>query len=366
MKKVLFLAVLVFSLLVLPLSTFAKEATWYKCLKGKIGDYPVTVHLTKYEKQLNGYYYYDKYMTPLILIGNTNGDSITLISYINNSDGENFSGIFKNGIYSGQWSSQGAETKNLSFSFKEDAKLSGMFEFVYVKGEKDLFRNFEKSPDATYFEASVWPSAEYPNYRFIRKSICEEKKLSTRLVELGPKFKDNMRDFFAGYMKEYENITKKEIEDIGWTSMYNVAEDDILGVVYYDKNLFITSRFMYAYGGGAHGNYTTGYNVYDLKNSEKLALGNVLTDEGIKNLPNLLEKNFRLQNEVPVKQSLEDFGLFTDTIHVTENFLITPGCMMFCYVPYEIGPYAMGEARIYIPINEVEKYIKPRAKELLK
>jgi hypothetical protein len=365
MKKLLALAVLVLSLLVLPLSAFAKEASWYKCFKGKISGYPVTFQLHKYTDQVTGYYYYDKYMMPLVVYGSSKGDSLNLAAYINSNVTEHFMGILKNGVYSGHWS-LGGDSSDLDFSMKEDAKLSAMFEFVYVKGEKDLFRNFEKSPDATYLEASVWPTTEYPNYRFIRKSICEEKKISTRLVELEPKLKDNMRDFFANYMKEYESITTKEIEDMGWTSMYNVAEDDVLGITYYDKNLFITSRFMYAYTGGAHGNYSTGYNVYDLKNSEKLALSNVLTDEGIKNLPDLLEKNFRMQNQVPETQSLQEFGLFTDTIHVTENFLITPGCMMFCYVPYEIGPYAMGEARIYLPINEVEKYLKPRAKELLK
>ena len=148
MKKLLALAVLVLSLLVLPLSAFVKEASWYKCLKGNIGGYPVTLQLHKYTDQVTGYYYYDKYMMPLVVYGSAKGDSLSLAAYVNTIDAEHFRGILKNGVYSGYWS-VGGDSSDLGFSMKEDAKLSGMFEFVYVKGEKDLFRNFEKSPDAT-------------------------------------------------------------------------------------------------------------------------------------------------------------------------------------------------------------------------
>jgi hypothetical protein len=147
---------------------------------------------------------------------------------------------------------------------------------------------------------------------------------------------------------------------LGYTSMYNLSEEDQLQIAYFDKNLFVVSRFGYSYTGGAHGNYGTGFSVYDLKNKERLKLSDVLTEAGIKILPEILEKNFRKQYKVEDTQSLSEYGLFDDTIHVNENFILTPGCMVFDYVPYEIGPYAAGEIKIYIPMIDIDKYLQPR------
>jgi soluble P-type ATPase len=83
-------------------------------------------------------------------------------------------------------------------------------------------------------------------------------------------------------------------------------------------------------------------------------------------LPVLLEKNYREQNDVDPKQTLSEAGLFIDTIRANENFMITPGALIFHYVPYEIGPYAAGEIVIYIPFGEIEFYLKPEMKKLLR
>lgn len=80
----------------------------------------------------------------------------------------------------------------------------------------------------------------------------------------------------------------------------------------------------------------------------------------------MLEKYFKIQRGVPQEKTLMDAGLFIDTIPVNENFMISPGNIMFNYVPYEIASYADGEIKITIPLNEFQDYVKPEVIELFK
>lgn len=354
---------LIFTVLALSLNVFGKDSGWYKCFKGKIGSYPVTAHLNKVGGQVTGYYYYDKYMMPLSIFGSFEGDSLKLIAYSNSYMSESFNGVLKGGGYKGDWFVDGKDEK-LTFALEDDTKLSGMFSYEFVTGEKKLMKNYDKSPAASYMEASIWPNENYAAYVFMRRAICGEKDISTRNSELITPMGKNMQNFFQGYMKDYKDVTKDEIGD-GWATMYNASEEDIISPFYYDKSVFVTAHYNYTYTGGAHGNYATTYSVYDLAASKKLGLNDVLTTEGKNRMPALLEKNYRQQNNIPDSMKLNE-ELFVDTIYVTENFAITPGAMLFSYPPYDIASYAAGEIRIYVPINEVEKYLKPAALKLIK
>lgn len=360
MKKFAVLAVFIFCT-----GIFSKDVSWYKCLKGNIGGYAVTMHLNKYNDQLGGYYYYDKYMMPFTVIGDSKGDTISLAAYMNSWQTESFNGVFKSGVYSGNWL-QNDTAKKTSFKLQESAENSAMFEYVFVYGEQYLFKNYDKSPNVTYLEASVWPSDRNPDKENLRYILSKENNFPADITVIGGEMISKRDKFIKEYMKSNKDLTKNDIDDMGYTSSYNVAEEDHSNLVFLNDKLIVISNFSYLYSGGAHGNYATGYSVYDLKSLNRLRLMDVLSKEGIDELPALLEKNYRIQNAVPDTVKLSDFDLFTDTIYATENFALTPGCMMFGYPPYDIATYAAGEVKIYVPINEVEKYLKPKAFQLIK
>jgi hypothetical protein len=359
MKKFAVLAVLILSV-----NLFAKDVSWYKCFKGKIGDYPVTLHINKYGEQVTGYYNYDKYAQPLTVMGTSKGDSLILSVYFGNEDYENFSGKLFKGKYSGRWESD--KNKSMNFELNEDTKISGMYEFVYVTGEKKLLKDYKNSPYASYLEGTIWPTDDNPRAEMLEKILITERHFPAGTTSPGERMLANKNEFFANYKKDNKDVTVAELKDLGYTSMYNLAIEDYLRIAYQDEKILVLSGFSYAYTGGAHGNYGTGFTTYDIKTGKKFSVGEVLTDEGVKEMPKLLEKNFRRQNNAPETQSLTEFGLLVDTIYANDNFALTPGCLMFSYTPYEIGPYAAGEINIYIPINEVEKYLKPKALQLIK
>ena len=343
-------------------SGLSKDKSWYKVFKGNINNAEVTMHLVSFNDDVRGFYYYDKYKIPMVAIGNLKEDSLSLYAYLNNDDAELFKGVFKNSSYTGTWSKE--ENKNLNFSLKENTALSSEFEFVYVYGKKTLNTEVEYPPEVTYTEGSVWPAGNSGNSAFLRKELLKEKNYPQNLNSIGSRMLANKNRFIEDYLEQNKDLTADDIRDMGYS--LTLEEHDILSIAYLDKNLAVFSRIFYSYTGGAHGNYGTGYLCVNLDDRSVIQLGDIITAAGIAKLPAILEKKFREQNDVKPGQLLSDFGLFVDTIPVNDNFIITPGALIFSYVPYEIAPYAGGEVVIYIPISDIELYLKPDYKKLLK
>ncbi len=361
MKKLL----LIVAALVLSASNSYSADGWYKFFSGKVGGKTAYINLIRFESVISGYYF-DENKQPRRIIGEIKGDSIMMSPYTANSSFDDFRGVFRNGAYKGTCTVNEKETK-IDFEFTVDQAASDLFDFIFVKQDKKLFKGYKNSPTASYTEGCIWPNEKYTQYEYLRAVISQQKKFPGGMKSVSSTLKNNMEAFFTSYFDNYKDVTKKEIEKDNYLSSgYSLEDEDLMVPAYYDNNIFIISSMNYSFTGGAHGNYGTGYYTIDLKNKKILKLEDILTTDGIKNMPALLEKYFRIQFEVADSSSLTDAGLFADTINVNDNFCLTPRCLMFCYTPYEIGPWALGEVNIYIPINELQNYMKPDAVSLIK
>ncbi len=359
MKKFLLLTAF---FILLSSSLIGGDKSWFKSLSGNIGGSPVTMNILKYGDEIKGYYYYNKYSVLINVLGTLKGDSLSIVAYLNSYDTESFKGILKNGTYSGKWELD--TTKTETFLLKDNSAISDMFEYVYVYGTKKLFERMETSPTATYTEGSIWPVDDNENSLFLRKQILKEKNFPLSLNSIGGRMLENKNSYMKSFFEMNSGVKEEEAGDMGWS--YSMEDQDILTLAYIDKKIAILSRFSYNYSGGAHGNYGTGFVCFDIKDQKVIILEDILNKQGLSKLSALLEKNYRKQNEIDAKQSLSEAGLFEDTIRANNNFIITPGAIVFSYVPYEIAPYAAGEVMIYIPFEEIEEYIKPEFKKLLK
>ncbi len=90
-----------------------------------------------------------------------------------------------------------------------------------------------------------------------------------------------------------------------------------------------------------------------------LQLSDVLVPAGSKALPQLLAQSFRRQYGLKPADKLTDGGLSENTIKPTDNFFVTGKGIGFNYVPYEIGPYAMGEILLFIPFTDLKDLLQP-------
>ncbi|MBZ0202504.1 MAG: RsiV family protein [Ignavibacteria bacterium] len=358
MKKLPFLLIIVTIFNV----SFSGDKYWFKSLSGTIDSYPVILNVVKAGDDLRGYYYYEKNKKPMVVYGTFKGDSLVLSAYFTYEDSEIFSGIFSGGSYTGTWRGKDG-SKNSEFRLKEQ-KISSDFEYVYVEGSERLFKDIE-SPNAHYSDGIVWPTDKYSNSLFLRNAILKQKNLKSGLTAIGDimlaEKKKYMKDFF-----EYNKDVKRDdvSGDGGWS--YSLDQVDIIMPVYFDGDLFVISSYDYSYTGGAHGNYGTFYTNLDLKRKKILSLDDVLTKKGIDKMPELLEKYYKLERNIPSGTSLMESGLFVDTIRTNDNFLISPGNIMFNYIPYEIASYADGEVTIFVPYEEFSGYVKPEVKELFR
>ncbi len=358
MKKIVLLLLFVFAVN----TSQSGDKYWFKTLTGSINLYPVTMNLVKYGDELRGYYYYDKYKKPMVVYGNFSGDSLLMGAYYGYEDSETFKGIFSENTYKGVWTSKDG-TLTQDFRLVENKSSSAGFEYVHVEGSERLFKELE-TPNAHYADGVVWPTEKYANSLFVRNAILKQMNKKTGLTEIGELMLADRKKFMKDFFEYNKDVKKEDVADGGWS--YSLDQVDIIMPVYYDDNLFAISSYDYAYTGGAHGNYGTAYTNLDLKRRKILTLNDVLTKNGIEKMPALLEKYYKLERGIPPGTSLMESGLFVDTIRTNDNFLITPGNIMFNYIPYEISSYADGEVTIFIPYEEFSAYVKPEVRELFR
>ena len=176
-------------------------------------------------------------------------------------------------------------------------------------------------------------------------------------------FLKRKKDFLNTYVSDNKEVNDAELKEASMA--YNLDEDSKMLIAFQSSKMMVFAFTFYSYTGGAHGNYGTSYTSVDLTSNKVLALDQVITESGKRQLQNLLEKNFRKQFNLKPTDSLTEGGLFENKIEPNENFYVTGKGIGFCYNPYEIGPYAMGEVNIFIPFSDLKNFLKENFKKLV-
>jgi Protein of unknown function (DUF3298) len=331
--------------------------SWYQSYKGTIDKYPITVHLHKMGEALQGYYYYDSKQEPIAVSGSQNPKTlvISLQAELKTEGIEEFTlNINKEGL-TGFWTNK---VKRLAVTLKKNVITTTSFDFIFTEGETKLKPAMKESPIATFKMASVWPTAS-PQLeaikQIIRKSFDEFKSNE----DIGKLFLKQKKVYFDEYLKE--KPSDQDLKDMG--ASYNRANDATLLVMFQSERIVTFANMGYTFEGGAHGNYATAYISVNLSNGKVLKTNDVLTAEGIKQLPKLLEKSFRRTYNIKANETLISAGLFESTIKPTDNIFVTDKGIGFGYPPYEIGPYAMGQLDLFIPFAELNQWLMPSVKK---
>lgn len=111
--------------------------------------------------------------------------------------------------------------------------------------------------------------------------------------------------------------------------------------------------------GNAHGDFYTHYLNVDLNNGKLVALSDIFTLEGLKELPQAIATAAHAMR--PILGQTEICQLPS-----SNNYYITAGGqIVFVYAPYEVASYAQGEIRVPIDIELLSTYFTPYGMELL-
>lgn len=358
-----------FVLLTLPINSsgFAQtvnKLSWYKMLTGEVDSSAVTMHLHKSNHEYYGYYYYNSQQKPTYFAGeDTTIKGKIKVVLFSASEGTEELTFSLNGVNAlGTWRKD-EKSKPSPFTATEITTPIS-FTYIFTKGTRKLRPNWNNSPQASYEAASVWPNGNRASDRFLKDVIGHT--ISNRYSsneEIGSFFLRAKKEYFASYFNDKQTLKDKDIKAA--SPIYSEETINRLMIAHQSSKILNLALSSYSYTGGAHGNHGTIYICLDLVNSKKLRLQDIINTEGQKALNSLLEKSFRISNNLKENDSLQKGGLFENTIKTTDNFYITPKGIMFNYNPYELGPYALGEIEIFVPIKDIETYIQPGYKTLL-
>lgn len=350
----------ILSLLFATSVVFAQKS-WLKQIEGTIGNHPVTVHLHKAGPSYAGYYYFKSTQVPVHFTGDdtTVKGFIHLTAFPSPGALEFLTLSIRGSGVTGVWKKE-AGSKTLPFAGNEAAGL--LLNYVYEEGEKKLLPQHPESPQATYFDGSVWPAGTTDKDNYLKKILLKLYDERLQTADLPAVIKQKKESFFQQYTADM--IEVKPVERKETLFIYNTDQSDRILLAHYNGNLATFARFSYLYSGGAHGNYSTTFQSFDLAGKKQLKLADVVTPAGQKQLNALLAKALRSQYKLKPADPLSEV-LFENRISPNNNFYVTGKGIGFVYNPYEIASFAVGEINLFIPFKNLQNGLQPAFQKLL-
>jgi hypothetical protein len=340
-------------------------ASSYKVYTGRVGEVEATLHLTQAGKKVGGWIWFNRTPRPMPIYSDGLGSDSLTVSAAASPINVTLTGILSATGFAGrsELQKEGSPSKNAGFTLKLSADTTFTpFDFVFAEGKAEMPPKAENESTAEYFAASIWPKPTLSKAfgKTIKTVVNKELENKGAPLEPGKIFVTDKNKFLAGWKVDMAKLSPKDAKEMGQSNSQQI--ENKVEVMYEDSRLISLSHYNYVFSGGAHGNYGTSIINIDKRTGAIIKLKDVLTDEGIKAMPKILEAVIRQQYGLDKNKTLEQNSLFVKTMAPSDNFYITNGNIGFLYMPYAIMAYVYGEPNIYIPASMVAKYVKPAFK----
>lgn len=162
--------------------------------------------------------------------------------------------------------------------------------------------------------------------------------------------------YLADYKKEYGNLY---LEDRQNTNSYNCSYILKTEVSIPKGDIMAYMSTLYIYGGGEHGIHQTLIKNFDLKTGDVIKLKDLFITGYEATLKDIivahLQQKFKTSNFDELKKK---YIFANDYIYIPENFIIDDDAITFIYCEDEISPHNVGEIRIKIDKDEINKLLK--------
>lgn len=203
-----------------------------------------------------------------------------------------------------------------------------------------------EAPDTTYYSL-VYPVFSDPKINeYVQNNIVLDSG-KTSIEQMGEEF---IKDFDKFYDEvEYKRAWFQEKKD---------------SVTIQSENYIGFSSEYYAYTGGAHGNYYTMFNNYDVKQNKEILLNDIISADKLAAVTKIAEEIFRKQEGITATHSLTDGYFFDEGIfYLPKNFILKDDGILFLYNIYEIKPYVSGITELLIPYTSIQELMTQEGKE---
>ncbi len=125
---------------------------------------------------------------------------------------------------------------------------------------------------------------------------------------------------------------------------------EVTDTILLKNDKYITLRLdAYTYTGGAHPNAFSAIATFDIASGRLLTANDFVND--LEKLEVIAEEKFR---HVQSESFAEGFEFDTGwPFKLADNIGLINEGLLFCYIPYEVGPYALGFTEFVIPFSEL-------------
>jgi hypothetical protein len=178
-----------------------------------------------------------------------------------------------------------------------------------------------------------------------------------------------LQTYFPGYAFHTKKLTEaaKALSDSFYTSYLNdfseFGKTDFPLTYLFDLKIsipFVSDQYItlkndnYDYMGGAHGNYSTHYYVFDVKTGKRLSVNDLVTDSI--QLHQTAKTLFYRQKQLVANTSINEQGYWfeKDSFALNNNVGLQNDTLVFVFNPYEITSYSEGITELKIPLNSLK------------
>lgn len=133
------------------------------------------------------------------------------------------------------------------------------------------------------------------------------------------------------------------------------------------ETMAIIKSEMVSYTGGAHNAYASSYCVFDFTSgkADVVEINDLFELGSGQELLEVIKRALKDKYDLSPEQSLDEAGLFSDYIYVTDDIYLDGYNVVFHYDPYEIGPWVMGVIDVEVPYYAVAELLTPAGQDIL-
>ncbi len=313
------------------------ENQFYIHVSGTIDDVNAAGDLFKTDDNLVFVYYTDNLSENVTLSGKINDKNEFGLESVESTESPKIrlNGTLNGRKFNGTLSVEGKES---ALKMKENYKESLKFKAYHSAEEY-------KSGDN---KCSVSMFVYLPQKDFIADSICgklfTDKKTCTGDIE------QMMQKENESYINEFKESAEGGMIYTDWD------RNSISDIVFNDNDILTYAVHFDDYSGGAHGNYSSDFMVFDLKNSKYLKTADIIKSGNDKFWSDLIYETIKRDNEMTDEDMESNYEL---PIMPNNNIYITNYGIGFFYNSYEIAPFVVGPSNVFFPFSQVKDKLNP-------
>jgi hypothetical protein len=339
----------------------------YRRYVGTVAGQPVVLHYMQYGNMVTCQYYYQTQGKNINLYNTTDNAHGSPLIFVERPETErkenlaNWQVVIEGDSMKGEWISGDRETIYPVLLKEDFSNGAQQFSIVCMTDSMNFIDSLPEPKASTTYEVLL-PVGDDEGTKFVRTAIYNCIGCDTIA---GDDMKSCLDGLKAKYFADYRHVSDEEKKLYTTASSFgNWGEQTNFWVVYNDDGMLVINHHVYAYTGGAHGNYSSHYLCIDSRDKKLLKLDDILqadTAQLVKLLESEARKLYNIADEAPLYENM-----LTEELYIPEQFYISNKGITFVYGIYEVAAYVEGEISLFIPYNKIMGMLTPYFKQRMK